>query len=445
MSFVNAGQYIQTFVEEYGNTGRTYGVFDFVRRTSEENTKVTLDPDTFLISGGKKREVKMTYFPILCDTEGSCDTNICDTGDVIEPKQIFFNITQCTASKIFAINKNDIRYVDGNWIFTSVARSIIVSALPDMRRTLAMQMETYLYGLSGLHPDGNPEKRISVTNTATGVVNPTGKVFIETEYDEAGFTMPNILGGYEVKLWQEMQAIGGLNAQGQRIDQQSAENTWYDNGLGDRILNDLTNGSHILTIAPEMFKFVWYLENAGIFSTDLNSLDDIGLLYSRGTGGAFIEGTLIDPVTGFPWDLYIRYDECTQQWNFQIKLRWDFFVLPDVSCAGQGVNGIMRWRTCPPVIAECPTGSPLSPAQATDTFTWTPVLADIPNIFTSTIAGYTVNQNQPVAITTLNQLAAYMSDNSQIQFRVVGSTIAYDGYSAISGEFNNDVEFTFAP
>lgn len=57
MSFYNSGAnlVIQQFIDNYGNTGRTYNIFDYVQRTSNENTRVTLDPNTFLKAPGKKR------------------------------------------------------------------------------------------------------------------------------------------------------------------------------------------------------------------------------------------------------------------------------------------------------------------------------------------------------------------------------------------------------
>lgn len=161
-------------------------------------------------------------------------------------------------------------------------------------------------------------------------------------------------------------------------------------------------------------------------------------------GGGFIEGTLIDPETGIPWDLYVRYNECTSQWNFQLKHRWDFFVMPDVACNIQGVNGIMHWRTCPEVLAECPTGVTPSPAVTPETFSWTPTMANITSVSTSIIAGYGAVQNSPYPTPNIAALAAYMNANSQITFTVNGSAIEYTGVTPITANFNGTVNATFA-
>lgn len=445
MSFQNANRVVQIFVDDYGNIGRTYGVFDFVRETSQENNKVTLDPRVFINEPGKLREVRMNYWPVLCDVEGGCDTNICDAGQVLQPKQAMFAITECVASKIFAINVDDIRLVDnGSWDFNGTAMQIIVSMLPELRRVLATDMTAKLYTMAGVHPDGNAEKRVTVTNPTNGIVNPMGKLQIEREYQDAGFSVPNIYGGGEVYNWKEMVAIGGLNAQGQLINRINTNNAWYDDSLSMKMLNDATHGDHILTIAPEVFKYVWFSENAGIFGTDMSGIEQLGTIFARGIGNGFIRGTLVDPETGTPWDLYIRFDECTNQWTVQLKHFWDFFVLPDVACNGQNVNGIMHWRTCPEVIAECPTGVTPSPAVTPTTYSWTPTMADIPNVYSAVIAGYVSQQNQPVETPTIADLAAYMNDNSNITFTVVGNQIRYTGTSAINGQFNGSVDFQFA-
>lgn len=454
MSFQNANLLIQKFINNYGNTGRTYEVFPFVQGVSNANNKVILDPNTFLFEPGKLRQVRINYWPILCDVDGDCNTQtLCSTGTAVQPKQQMFDITRCTASPVYAINKNDIRLLDtGEWNFSGTAQQIIASALPGFRRTLAIDMTTRLYQLAGLHPDGNPQERVTVTDPTTGIVNPIGRFQIERQYMDAGFQAPWIYGGQEVYNWQKMVGIGGLNAQGQRIDELSTNGSYYDSGLSDLILNDAANGGHILTIAPETFKYVWYLDNAGIFRTQLDTINDLGLLYTRGTDG-FIDGTLVDPVTGFVYDLFINYNKCDRQWTFWFKHTWEFFVMPDVACNGVGVNGLMHWRTCPPKIATCPTGVDPSPAVTPSQYSWTPGDILPITIYESVIGGITNEQNEGQAVTTLSQLAAFLNDNyntgETTLFTVSGSNIVYTGYEAITGTLNGGsaaggVDITFA-
>lgn len=434
MSFANANLPLQLFVNNYGNTGRTYNVINYVRTVSQANSQVDLEPNTFLFQPGKLRQVKMTYWPILCDVEGACNANICDQGEVVEPSQMMFDITRCTSSKVFSIQKNSVRLLDnGSWDFTAIARAIINSALPQLRKTLAIDWITYLYELAGVHPDGNETHRITVTNPVNGIVNPIGLNDMRREFGENGLSEPYIIGGAEVYNWKTMTQIGGLNAQGQRIDMINTANTWWDDGLSAEVLDDEVNGDWILAIAPEVFKYVYHLENAGIFRTTMASIDDMNILFQRGTE-TVLNGTFVDPVTGVPWDLDIYYSPCQKFWNFQLRHHWDFFVMPDTACLGQGVNGMMKYRTCPYVIAPCPTGdSPASPV-AVDTFEWTP--ADVTfTVYGSNIAGIETTLTTPVVIANINDLKNYMSGASQLAFRVDGSKIEYDGFSAITASF----------
>lgn len=449
MSFQNANLLIQKFIDNYGNTGRTYEVFPFVQRVSAANNKVILDPNTFLFEPGKLRQVRINYWPILCDVEGDCNTQtLCSSGTAVQPKQQMFDITRCTASRVFAINKNDIRLIDNNrWDFSGTAIQIIASAMPEFRRALAIDMTTRLYELAGVHPDGNPQKRISLTSSTNGIVNPIGRRQIEREYNDAGFMPPYFYGGAEVDNWKAMVNIGGLNAQGQQINmlQAGMDMAYYDSGLSELILNDEINGGHILTMSPEVFKYVFYLENAGIFQTAYRNITDLGRIYTDGRDG-FIEGSLFDPVTGFVYDLFVNYDKCTHQWTFWFKHNWDFFVMPDIACNGQGVNGIMHWRTCPEKLEACPTGVTPSPAVTPSTFSWTPGDIFPVLIHTSNIGGV---ENQPdTNVTTLAQLAALMNDNytgGDTLFTVNGSDIEYTGFTALSVDFNNgDITGTFA-
>lgn len=445
MSFQNANVLLQEFANRYGNRDRTYRTLNYVRDVSRANTSVRLDPNTFLVAPGKYRKVKLSYFPILCDVEGDCNSQtLCTTGEKVEPNQIMFDVDQCYATKVFSINKNDIRQTDnGAWDFSGVALEIITGALPDARRGLALRWETQLYSMAGVHPDGNYEKRVTLVDPTTGIVNPMGRVNIDREYGDAGFSRPYILGGAEVYNWQEMGSIGGLNAQGQLINRVDTGLAYYDNGLGDQILGG--TGGHILSIAPETFKYVYYLENAGIFRTDMARLEDIGLLYSRGTNG-FIEGTLVDPVTGIPWDLYINYDKCTHTWSFWLKHTYGLFIMPDVACNGVDVNGIMRWTTCPQVLAPCPTGVTPSLPAAQSTFSWTPG-SIYPLAVSSTLIGGVANQqNEPILVTNITELTAVMNDAYGVPglFTVSGSAIRYTGWTELDGNINGTVTVNFS-
>lgn len=444
MAFAQAYLPIQKFANRYGKTSRTYEAIRFFAETSNANTTISIDSNTFLAMGsqaGKKREVKLVYFPISCDEGGSCEDNVCDTAEVVEPKAIWFNITECTASKVFAVNAENIRQVDAQeWDFNEVAMNIMLSHLPAFRLKLAKAMITKAYALAGQHADGNETHQVVNLTTAAGRVNPMGLFGMQQEYDDLGLNEPRVLGGGDFFDVAKLTEMGGLNDDGIYINRLTNTNVYYDNGLQGKLFNDLVNGNWGLSVSDEVFKMVTYSRNAGQFRTDLGSPDDLATLRRQSTIGS-IHGTFLDEATGLIYDYDAKYDDCTDQWKFQWRLEWDFFVLPEVVCNDTigTVNGLMKWRTCPQVIADCPEGQSPSVPATVNTYTWTPSggeMTSLANIFQSTIDGYIANQTTPVAIADRAALVAYMNDNSNITFRLDGTAIEYDGTEDIAATFN---------
>lgn len=446
MSFANASLPIQLFANNYGNIGRTFAILEAIRRISAVNTTVELSPNQFLKAPGKLRQVILNIFPILCDVSGTCSDDICGEGTPAEPSQTVFTITRCTASKVYTLAKDNVRLTDaGDWDFTGIVRNIVSSIMPAMRKELALDWYTYLIELMGTHIDGEATKRITTTNNATGVVNPIGRFDINREYLDAGMQEPFVIGGTEVYNWHAMVGIGGLNAQGQRIDQLSIANSYYDDGLSAALLDDLVNGDHVFAISPDRFKYVFYLENAGIFRTTGIEGMDVNTLFMRGTE-TVLNTTLIDPVTGIPWDLDIYFSPCGKKVNFQIRHNWDFFILPAVACNIDSFNGLTHWRTCPQIQVQCPSGSPIESPAAATAYNWNPSFSYPLLVSEMTINGVTTHPN--VAIANDTELVAMMNDNyspGNPIFSLDGANVTYDGYSAYTGQLNDGtITITFA-
>lgn len=446
MSFQNSHLPLSKIAVNYGNIGRTYRVFDFARDASNANSSVNISSADFIKSPGKKRPFRLNYFPILCDQTGDCATNVCTMdGEKVELAQQEYDITQCISSPVYKLAKDDVRLIDANWSFSETMRQIIQSALPDFRRRLATNMVTRLYALAGVHTDGAVTKRVQTTNSANGVVNPLGKFQIEREYLDAGLKSPYILGGSEVYNWQKMVDIGGVNASGQNIAGISTPGSYYDEGLSTLVNNDVANGEWILSLDPSVFKFVTYSKNAGIFTTGLVNVSDVDKLYQMNGFGNMLEGSYYDSATGFVYDLTIRYD--CGYWHAIFSFDWDFIILPDTVCGVQGMNGLMKWRTCPPLQVACPSGSPIGSPAAAKVYEWTPTLANFPTISKVTLGGVTWTSNSPLPVTTLAQLAAILNEAyspNNDMFVVNGSDIEYTGYTALTGKINGTTTVTFA-
>lgn len=453
MSFLNASQQIQKWIGEYGNVERSYSAIDWLMDTSAANNKmIFVDNGDISTEGGKLRQVKVTYFPILQYADPGCGGSLCNPGQVIAPKQITFNLSQCTATPIYQLNKNDIRFIDGKHDFTEIAKSIIMSAMPQWRRNFAIDILTIMAANMGLHLDGNPAHQVQPSLSTTGQVNPVGLFDIEREFLDGGLNDPFIIGGLDVYNWMRGTQIGAPNLAGQDISKLNNKDMYYDDGLLTIVLGDVSNGGHIIAVDPQVLKMVGFSKNAGIFSTNITSIDAISNLYFQGND-SFIDGTFLDTETGILLDFNAIFDRCGGTdgdggWTFRLRHYWDIFFLPEVAvnAVGPAFNGILHYRTCVPMTLACPTGTPLPSPASSRTYTWTPGgTVTYPLFVAKTLIGGVTDQPM-VNITNIADLCALMNDAAGgFVFTVSGSSIVYTGYSAISGTLNGgDVTFAFS-
>lgn len=445
MSFANANLPIQMGVANYVRNDKRVPFIDFIIAASDANTAIQVTPTDFQYAAGKVRNLKMILYAPICDVEGDCNTSICDSGgEKIEPSIYWFDIAECFASKKFTIAENDIRQLDTGWSFSNNALQQIAAQMPAIRQSIADAWMIKLASLAGIHPDGSSEKRVTLINPVTlGAFGP-GLDEIYDDYSDAGLYAPYISGGRQLKQFMRRIQNGGLNDLGDRLELYNSENIWYDEGVSSRVLNDTVNGDHIFTIDPRVFKLVTFSENAGMFRTDLYSLDDIDLQHNRGNIN-FIKGVYLDPITGLLFDLYVKY-EC-DNWTIQIKLIWDMWVLPEYVCVAAGVNGIMHWRTCPQVVTPCPSGSPVASPTGPQQFSWTPSL---PCAYPYPVTNGTLGNRSSYPNTIVGDLAglaALLNELYGVQgmFTVSGPDIVYTGYTALTGQLNDgEVTITFA-
>lgn len=437
MSYDNAQQNKLKFISNYSGQ-RSWTVLDYVMTVSDANPRVKIMEQDLLFSPGKLRKAVLNYVPPTCDVTGECGQGLCVEGEVVEPKQVIFEITKCFASRKFALNAQDLRKLDNDeWGFTEMGRETVNSYMPQLRKELAKQWYSEITMLAGTHADGSEygDGKLKLIDKTTGVVNPTARIAITAEYEALGLQDPYILGGKDALYYQKLQPITGENANGINISALDNSNIWYDQGIGASVLNDIVNGDHVLTIDPRFFKYVSYSKNAGIFSGGITSFEQFAEM--RGTFGPdWGKTTWLDMQSGIVWDLYINYDKCTDIWSWHVELHYDFFVMPPDVCLTEGINGIMKWRTCPEVITECPTGSPITSPGAGTQYSWTPGDIFPFTAYNANINGISTEPN--VTVTNLAGLAAMMNANyvSDI-FSVSGSDIVYTGFTDMSVNFND--------
>lgn len=443
MSFKNAMQATQKSVLQYAKQGRPYEVLSAVLAARQFNTSIT---ETDLqAEAGKKRQLKVNYYAPICEDNGTGSESICDPGTVVEPKQVFFEVSRITSSAVYQLNRDDIRNVDGNYSFSDHAKAAINAALPTVRRKLANEVAGLLVANTGLLPDGNEKKNLPFLDKTNGNINPLGLWEIERTYRDSGFSNPFIVGGTDVFHWKKAIEVGGINDDGQNISRMGRSNAYYDNLVNDAFAD--TDSEHVLTFDPQMLKFVSFNRNAGIFATDLQNIDAIDAIYQRG-GTDYIQGVMADPVTGLLWDLDVNYDKCNYRWTFQWKLEWDIFFMPPTVCSISGVNGVFHFTTCAPVEYECPEGGTPVSAGTSASYEWdTDGEVTFPLYVNKLeLAGQTSYPDTTVAD------AGELKDlfNAEITGYVFGTDttkITYTGYSGLTGQINDatDILFETAP
>ena len=305
---------------------------------------------------GKKRQFKMTYTAPICDvdTDAVCGVNLCAPAAKVEPQQALFTLSRCTASPAFVVAGDDVRNVDGDLVWGDFVEAQLAAMFPQMRKKLARQMLALVYANVGKHPDGTSgAKTVALANQNNASLNPAGLFKIEREFQDGGYEAPFVIGGAVVDVWRKSVAIGGLNDQGQRIDQLRNRDLYYD-GLVNDVINAAGYDS-MIAFDPQVLKFIPWNKNAGRFATNItgiNTAEDVNKLFAMG-GPNRIRGTIFDPVLNLLWDFNVRYDDCEDTYTFEMELQWDIFFLPQEVCNVAGVNGIMRYQTCPEEAVVC--------------------------------------------------------------------------------------------
>lgn len=430
--YKNAMQDLQRFMID---TRYAFPKFDGIQAILAASRINNITIDSNITKVGKLRQIKISHFPVDCDAVAAdCTGNVCDDGEVQEPVQELFLIDDCIASKVFSINMDDLRLIDGNYNFSDIAKALIRSKLGSITKELDDRLLAKVIAHRGLHMDGNPYNAAQITDTATGVMQPIGAWGIEEEFSRGGYQTPFIIGGKDMFLWKKAQAIATENnTTGQDYAKIGSANWYYDQEVDNVTGSTAATGGQLLAFDADAIEFVTYNENVGMFATDLASVDDMEALFNQSKD--YIFGILTEPNTGLTWDLDIKFKDCTKKWNLQFKLRWDIFFPKIESCNGQGINGIMVYTTCPYVLAPCPTGTAPSPVANTHLYSWTPGASYPFTLADAVIGGVHTQPN--VVITNIADLVAAMNDSYGSQtFTVSGANIQYTGYSKITGTLN---------
>lgn len=439
----NANVPMHKFVANYSKTTRSYNTIEAIVEASAKNKKIRVEPDLGT-EGGKLRGLKITMYPAVCgNREGSPTADICQPGEKIQPRNEYLQLTQTTASEVMTLTMDDVRKSDdGGYNFSDHAKEYIAAQMPEFRKMLANKMLAYLIPHIGLLPGGQTSMRVPFADTTKGAANYAGPTYVDQVFEDTGFTNRTILAGSsEVFAYiNHVKRVAGDadNLQGQMPGMFPTDNMYYD-AIVNAAFGD--GGQHIIAFDPDAFKFVTWSENAGIFATTPGNLEAMDFIF-RNVQGNLVKGILVDPVTGLVYDLNMKFDECTETWNVQYKLKWDIFYFDGLTCNDYNENGIFHFTTCMPKIAPCPDGDNMPTPVAPSTFSWT-----FPA--TPTYVDYVQIGNRQVrvqaTVTTLADWLAILNAAGIGTFTGATTAVHYVGYQAPSGTYNNGTgSITFA-
>lgn len=466
MSWIEAGRYLQKNAFNWTLDTKNINTLLAVLEARRDNSIIT-DAD-IIVAPGKKRAVKLNYIPPICDDDGTCEDSVCDGGTAVEPEQVWFEITQCTASRVYTIPFDELRYVDGQYTFTDHALNTFRAALPEVRQKLINDVAAMLSANVGVLPNGNSTWPIPIMNPTNAGQNPIGFYNIEQQYLDSGYSGPiYIIGGTQVFNWLKSQELATANTT-IGIDMgrlRPPGNLYYDNLIGQNTFGD-DSVEHIIAFNAEMLKFVSYSENAGMFATDILGMSEteafriVDTMFSRGTPHR-VMGGIIDRRTGLLWDLDILLIDCDATtkkpvWHFQFRLNWDIYFMPPRICNIEGVNSIFHFTTCLPQQEECGDNPYPSPVDASTytvntsgTITYPLLLQKVtmyPNSDADAAPTTIYNiPNDPVSIANTAALEAFLNDyQGSYTFADAGTSLSYDGYSAIKIVINDTLTLQFA-
>lgn len=398
----------------------------------------TITAQDFGKESGKKRKLKVNYLPPVCNDDGTCSDDVCNPGEKQEPEQVYFTLSQCTASKVLTISQDDMRELDdigaNEWVLAQLN-----SRWAAVRRKLEVQLTAILLANRGVLPDGNATRLINLLDPTTGRVRPDGIFDLERAYIDSELNPPYVIGSAPVYNIKRMLQIGTGNNDGQDIGKVETNNWFYDKNINGAVGNSAEN---LIAFDPQLIKFIAWNWNMGRFATDLKDLKPEQMFQS---GPNWLKSTITDPATGLLWDLKVIYNECTESWNFQFKLTWDLFTLPMNVCGIQGLNGIMSFTTCAPAAPSCPEDGVVSGSViAAKTYQYDPTIA-----YPVIVNDFTLNGNHyrpQVTLANDADMLAMFNAHSGGGFTQSGNYIQYHGYSAISGMINaTNYTFTVVP
>ena len=273
-------------------------------------------------TGGKNFGARVTYLQRAEKGEATAAANtLCSATEEPDPKEDLVNIDQ-VVSITKKLDEDEIaklcesRDEHAAQFLMSLFNGVNAKLNEDLLTLQAAAFGNYADGTSVVHPfemlnsDGTP-KYLGYSQLQSEIrkVRGTGR--------------PMIIGSGNFELYSDQVSIGCCNDGGIDLSQAGNKYAWFYDVDTETILG----ANELVVMLPGAAQIVTFNKHMGD--------------RRRTVEGVYDKTTVIDPFTGIEWDYYLRYDECTDEWQLALELNYTLFNLPaNMFKAGSPLDGV---------------------------------------------------------------------------------------------------------
>lgn len=290
---------------------------------------------------GSNRRVEIEYPVRQCDTVSRTPSAFCTTRpDYADDVSHAEATVDCYAEVTWGVSKSQFRDVCEDR--PERMRRIMTNKVNDLLKDINEQLiEKYIAGLGNYFTEaggvpvdsGAAPKTLNLFNpsTANGLAtNALGFMPLKRDYRRSMWSgTPILVGGTTLEAWMEVQPVFQGNNEGLDGTRMGGMTMFTDYQIDTEFGDGF---EHLLSFAPGIVQMLeWDAYPAGSDYEELN----------RDWGS---KTTMF--INGMSMDFEVRFDECTDHWDFKLSKYFDLFKLPSDSlntACGQYSNGCLQW------------------------------------------------------------------------------------------------------
>lgn len=292
------------------------GLLDALRST--ENTSGT-EVDRLYDSGdGKTKKVILKHIiPDAVADTATTITDICDddgTAAAWNYTDVEIGLeVQSAVKKLTADQMRVLCETESEWRMKLIGQ-MLNSVHKKLNQTLVSPFYAGVGGILG--GNGAPGESYEFLFRDTLLqINPEGVMDMMQDLGDTGMVgLPIVVGGGNIKKYADLKGIACCNALGLDVSQVQDFLLYYDNDVDAQLANASENNMFFV-FAPGAAQFV----DKPFYQGEFRRITDDS-----------IRDTITDPISGLTWDFRAKYDDCTDdgEWTIKLSLHYDVWQLP---------------------------------------------------------------------------------------------------------------------